>query len=246
MALPDCTCITGLPIGEQLSAIYCAARAWTDSDSLPSCLCVTGLPLSEQLTAIYEAVYAAAEDGDLRSVGCVRGLPLGEQLTAIYEAILPLTDSAVLPSALCVSAMPLFTKLEAIFCAAMEVELVCTVPTLLSATIVGSNLTLVFDRDVDGHDGFTIDVDGANDPLTYSSGDGTDTLTFSAETDAAEGDEVFLNYAPGDVQSGPECPLAGFTNFEVTNNTGLQFYYLRPDGVSRYLRPDGVSYYIRP
>lgn len=150
-----------------------------------------------------------------------------------------------LPTCQCISGRPPFDRLADIFCALSQIDLACVIPTLLSATIDEDVLTLVFDEEVTGNTGFTIEVDGANDPLTYVSGEGTNTLVFSAQTAADPGVDVFLSYAPGDVASGPECPLAIIEGFVVTNNTGVQFTYVQPDGFA-YLQPDGVSLYLQP
>jgi hypothetical protein len=227
MALPDCICVSGQPLGDQLAAIYCAAYTWTEDESLPTCVCVDGYTLSDKLFAIYQAVFTAAEDDTLTAPYCVRGHPLSDQLTEIYTALLLLTGGADLPTAICVRGMTLFQQVDAIFCAALSVEVECAVPTLVSATIVGSVLTLVFSVDVTGSIGFTIDVDGSNDPLTYVSGDGTDTLVFNAETDAAEGDEVLLDYTPGNVAN-RECPLVAISDFVVTNDAPGLFFTLDP------------------
>jgi hypothetical protein len=206
MALPDCYCVSGQPLGDQLSAIYCAAYTWTEDASLPTCACVDGYTLSDKLFAIYQAVFVAAEDDTLLSPYCVRGHPLGEQLTQIYTAI---------------------------FCAALAVEIECTIPTLVSATIVDEILTFVFSEDVTGQDGFNGTVDGVPAAFTYLSGEGTDTYTFQSDTPAMEGDAVLLSYdISGNIVNG-DCPLAAFADFPVTNNTPGIFFRTTSNGDSR-------------
>lgn len=156
-----------------------------------------------------------------------------------------------LPTCQCVAGRPPFDRLGDIFCALSQIDLACVIPTLLSATIgvSGETITLVFDQEVTGTGaGFTLAMLSDNSTLTYVSGDGTTTLVFTISPSAIEGEEGVLNYddAIGDVSSGAECPLASFADFPVTNNTGLQFTYLRPGGADTYFRPGGVDTYIRP
>lgn len=155
-----------------------------------------------------------------------------------------------LPSCQCVAGQPPFARLGDIFCALSQIDLACVIPTLLSATIDASGdfLTLVFDEAVTSSgSGFSIRIDGDLSAVFLDSGSGTMTLVFTIDAEVPEGATVTLDYeqADGDTASG-ECLLESIADFPVTNNTGLQFFYLRPDGVSRYLRPDGVSFYIRP
>lgn len=155
-----------------------------------------------------------------------------------------------LPTCICVAGQPPFARLGDIFCALSQIDLACVVPTLLSATIVDDVLTLVFSEDVSGFtpgaNGFELTVDGNVGLLDYVSGDGTTTVSFTSDFPAGLGDTVLLTYVPGNVNSGAECPLAGFVDEPVTNNTGLTFNYLRPGGVDGYFRPGGVDTYIRP
>lgn len=153
-----------------------------------------------------------------------------------------------LPTCQCVAGQPLFARLGDIFCALSQIDLACVTPTLLSATVNGDTATLVFSEEVTSSGvGFSIVMDSDTSTLVYVSGGGTATLVFTMTPPALEGEAGFLFYDEftGDTTSG-ECPLLQIDSFEVTNNTGLAFYYLRPDGVSRYLRPDGVSFYLRP
>jgi len=152
--LPTCECIEGLPIGQQLSAIYCAVFAWTEDADLPSCVCVDGLTFSDKLTAIYEAILAASDDSSLPSVLCVRGYPIGEQLLAIYEALLTLTDDESLPTAACVAGMTLSEQIDAVFCALLGLEVSPYDPDaedfflragIVNTTLKGAVNTLVVD-----------------------------------------------------------------------------------------------------
>lgn len=151
-----------------------------------------------------------------------------------------------LPTCICVAGRPPFERLGDIFCALSQIDLECVIPTLVSATIVDDQLTLVFDEEVTGHEGFLVTIGGLDFNVTYVSGEGTTTLLFTADSGAGEGEVVTLDYTPGDVNSGAECPLAPIDDFAVTNNTGVDFFYLRPGGVDGYFRPGGVDTYIRP
>jgi len=155
-----------------------------------------------------------------------------------------------LPTCQCVAGRPPFDRLGDIFCALSQIDLECVIPTLLSATINGSGetITLVFDEDVtaDGS-GFLLNMDSGSSTLAYISGGGTPTLVFTITPAALAGEAGFLDYneMDGDAASG-ECLLASFESFAVTNNTRLDFFYLRPGGVDGYFRPGGVDTYIRP
>lgn len=113
----------------------------------------------------------------------------------------------------------------------------CTIPTLVSATIdvTGELITLVFTEEVTGTGaGFTVNTDTDTLTLTYVSGDGTNTLVFSLSSPALEGESATIEYEDtvGNVQSGPECPLATF-NAPVTNNTGQFFFRITSVGDTR-------------
>lgn len=92
-------------------------------------------------------------------------------------------------------------------------------PELDSAVIdaAGTTLTLTFDENVTGHDGFSLSVAGGA-TIEYDSGDGTDTLVFTISRTIYAGESVTLNYTPGDVE-GTSLPLASFSDFAVTNNS---------------------------
>lgn len=151
-----------------------------------------------------------------------------------------------LPTCQCISGRPPFDRLADIFCALSQIDLACVIPTLLSATADGDEVTLVFSEEVTGTDGFSVTVDGGGVVINSITGEGTTTYTITLEVALVGGETVLLDYAPGNVQSGPECPLAEFFEFPVTNNTGVDFVYLRPGGVDGYFRPGGVDTYIRP
>lgn len=122
----------------------------------------------------------------------------------------------------CVKGLPIFDQFSAIYCALLDVDTSCTTPTLVSATINAGELTLEFSETVTGHDGFALEIDGGNVDLTYVSGEGTNTLIFATIPAAAEGEEVILDYNPGDVANG-DCLLELIDDFPVTNETGLGF-----------------------
>lgn len=153
-----------------------------------------------------------------------------------------------LPTCQCVAGQPPFARFDDIFCALSQIDLACVIPTVVSATIQfdGSTIIIVFSEEVTGTgEGLIVNSPVGAATLTLLSGEGTDTLTYDMDLVAQEGDVATLDYTPGNIANG-ECLLVAFTDFPVTNNTGLASYYLRPDGVSRYLRPDGVSFYLRP
>lgn len=155
-----------------------------------------------------------------------------------------------LPSCICVAGRPPFDRLGDIFCALSQIDLACVIPTLVSATIDtdGETLTLVFSEDVtsDGS-GFNIVTDSDTSTLTYVSGGGTPTLIFTISPLALEGETAVLNYVAGEGNTASgECLLESITDFPVTNNTGVDFFFLRPGGVDGYFRPGGVDTYIRP
>lgn len=244
--LPDVLCVAGVPPFQRFSYIYAALRVIAGDDSLPSQECIEGESPSDQVARIYQAAAIYAADDTLDSYECVRGLPLWQQWVEIYTALYVAAGSPdELTSPACVNTS--FDILSEVFCALAAGEAPCVIPTLVSATIGvdGDLLTLVFSENVTGQNGFELFSDGSPVAAIYASGEGTNTLLFDTGT-INEGENVTLDYTPGDVESGPECPLAGFTDFPVTNNTGLLFFYLRPGGVDSYLRPGGVDTYIRP
>lgn len=239
-SLPSAICVSGVPPLARLSYIYAAFRVLAADDDLPSQECVEGEPYPDQVTRIYEAALGYAADDELESVECVRGLPIWKQWVNIYAAVYSAQGSPEeLPLPDCVG--PQFDILTHVYCALVAG---CQTPTLTAASINGDVLTLTFSTNVTGTVNFDLVVDGNAAILTYTSGEGTNTLVFSSDVSALEGDVVTLSYTPGDVTNG-DCPLEAFADFPVDNELDA-FTYLRPDGVFTYLRPDGVSRYIRP
>lgn len=240
--LPSADCVAGVPPFSRFAYIYAAFRVLADDSSLPSMECVEGEQFKDQVTRIYQAARIYAADSSLPTYECVRGTPIWQQWVNIYAALYSAAGGPdELVSPYCVS--PQFDVLSHVFCALVAA---CQTPVLVSATIVGTSLTLVFSERVTGSSGFAIDIDGTPTGLAYTSGQGTDTLVYTTDLPGANpGEEVILDYTPGNVTSG-NCPLEAIDDFEVTNNTGVDFTYLRPGGVFTYFRPDGTSQYIRP
>ena len=101
-------------------------------------------------------------------------------------------------------------------------------PTLSSADVDGTTLTLVFNKAVNvgvgGSGGFDVDGATAGDNLaaTYSSGSGSNTLIFTLSAAANAGDTLNLDYVqPGDgIEDTSGNDLESFTDAAVTNSTG--------------------------
>lgn len=95
-------------------------------------------------------------------------------------------------------------------------------PTILSADInaAGTTLTIVFSEAVTGHSGFVYKVNGEAWPITYDSGDPSDTLVFTSDDGYPPQNAVLtLDYTPGNVESvAAGVPLLTVTELEVTNN----------------------------
>lgn len=239
--LPSADCVAGVPPFSRFAYIYAAFRVLADDSSLPSMECVEGEQFKDQVTRIYQAARIYADDSSLPTAECVRGKPIWQQWANIYAAVYSAVGSPPeLPAPTCVSSQ--FDVLNYVFCALVSA---CEIPVLVSATILSGTLTLVFSENVTGHTGFSLEIDGSGVGITYVSGEGTNTLVFEGDQGAGPGDEVTLDYTPGNVTN-RDCPLAQIEDFEVTNNTGVDFTYLRPGGVFTYFRPDGTSQYIRP
>lgn len=242
-SLPDSLCVAGVPPLARLSYIYAAFRVIAADNSLPSQECIEGEQFSDQVARIYQAARIYAGDSSLAEWTCVRGRPIWQQWLEIYRALYVAAGSpAELTSPYCLSPQPSLQILTDVFCA---LTAACQTPELLSATINSNILTLVFSERVTGSVGFSLDIEGGAVGLTYTSGQGTDTLVYTSASAANPGDDVLLSYAPGNVGSG-NCPLEEFADFLVTNETGSEFTYLRPGGAFTYFRPDGTSIYIRP
>jgi len=248
--LPDSLCVAGVPPFQRFSYIYAAFRVIAGDDTLPSQECIEGESPADQVSRIYQAAAIYADDDTLLTYECVRGLPLWQQWREIYRALyVAAGEPEELVDPICVNTT--FDVLSEVFCALAAGEAPCVIPTLVSGTIAvdGVTLTLVFSEEVTGTGAsFILNTDSDSHTLTYASGDGTNTLVFTIAPAAIEGESAALEYdaSGGDVESGPDCPLASFQGFPVTNNTGLEFFYLRPGGVDTYFRPGGVDTYIRP
>jgi hypothetical protein len=247
--LPSADCVAGVPPFDRFAYIYAAFRVLAEDDSLPSQECIEGESYQDQVTRIYQAARIYAADDALPAVECVRGLPIWQQWDNIYAALYSAAgEPEELTAPECLNAT--LDTLSAVYCALVASEAPCVIPTLLSATIgtTGETITLVFDEEVTSTGaGWLVNMDSASSTLTYLSGTGTDTLMFTMDTPALAGESAFIEYdaTVGDAASG-DCLLVTFGSFPVTNNTGLEFTYLRPGGVDMYFRPDGVSLYIRP
>jgi hypothetical protein len=247
-SLPSVDCVAGVPPFQRFAYIFAAFRVLAEDDSLPSQECVEGEPFPDQVTRIYQAVRIYAGDAGLPEVDCVRGLPMWQQWVSIYEALYSAAgEPAELTAPECISGYPVGDILSAVFCG-LNYLVVNANPIVLSATVLpgGLSYSVTFNQAVTGTDLFELFINGGG-PINqaYVSGDGTSTLIFEIDTEVVEGDVVTLNYTPGNVVSvATGDPLEAFTDFPVNNP--FDFYYLRPDGVSRYLRPDGVSFYLRP
>lgn len=94
-------------------------------------------------------------------------------------------------------------------------------PAIKSATIGtdGVTLTIVLSEAVTGHSGFTITPSGGAAGLTYSSGDGTDTLVFALDRTVYDTETATGDYAPGDVEDVAGNALETAAGFAVTNNS---------------------------
>lgn len=96
-----------------------------------------------------------------------------------------------------------------------------TAPTIQSAIISadGETLTIVLSEVVNGHSGFTLTPSGGAAGLTYSSGDGTDTLVFAIDRVIYDTETATGDYAPGDVEDLSGNALEASAGFAVTNNS---------------------------
>ena len=118
-------------------------------------------------------------------------------------------------------ATALFSELNALF------DLSPRVPTLLSATLDGGSLVLVFSEDVARGAGFTesnVNLEQSVTGATYGvyvSGDGTATWEFLMDDPAVAADVVTLDYATtaNGIEDTAGNDLAAIVGFAVTNNT---------------------------
>jgi hypothetical protein len=241
-SLPAVECVAGVPPFDRFSYIYAAFRVLAGDDSLPSQECVEGESYQNQVTRIYQAARLYAADSGLPAVDCVRGLPIWQQWHSIYTALYSLVDEYANPN--CVPFT--FDVLNYIYCALIAG---CETPVVESADYNLDLLVITFNVPVTGFNaganGFELTIAGNPAQIDYIAGSGTNVVSFSSDIEAALGDEVLLSYTPGVIANG-NCPLLGFSNFEVTNNTGVEFTYRQPGGVDTYLRPDGTSIFLRP
>ena len=115
-------------------------------------------------------------------------------------------------------------------------------PNLLSATIVagGDELSLYFDKIVSigagGNGGFAVTMSGGAATLTYSSGDGTNTLVYDISRTITPGVETgTLAYTqPGDgVEESTGTDLASFTGYAVSNGGGARVFGITNFGIYR-------------
>ncbi|TWA58600.1 flagellar associated repeat protein, partial [Azospirillum brasilense] len=98
-----------------------------------------------------------------------------------------------------------------------------TRPTIASATVNGTTLTVTFAEAMSASSaaGLTVTVAGQSRAATYASGSGTATLTFTLASAVAQGQTVTLDYNPGTgtlTDTASNAP-ASVSNQSVTNNT---------------------------
>lgn len=104
-------------------------------------------------------------------------------------------------------------------------------PTLLSATIdaTGTQIAFGFNESVqDGNffDFFTVDLTGGAATLTYTSGDGTNTILFDISREVTEDETGTADYTGTTVEDLAGNLLAAIADFPVTNNSEVV-----PEGV---------------
>jgi hypothetical protein len=100
-------------------------------------------------------------------------------------------------------------------------------PELLSATILadGETVEFVFDENVNigagGSTGWTLDMSGGAATVTYDSGDGTDTLTYTISRIVNDDETGTVDYTqPTDgIEDDGGLDLVSITNAAVTNNS---------------------------
>lgn len=95
-----------------------------------------------------------------------------------------------------------------------------TAPELVSATVDGDEWTIEFSENVTGQSGFsaTGSVSGSI-TLTGTSGDESDTHTFTGSPAVEHGETVTLSYSPGNVVDDAENALEEFSDAAVVNAT---------------------------
>lgn len=242
-SLPDSLCVAGVAPLQRLAYIYAAFRVLANDNTLPSMECVEGESFPDQVTRIYQAAFAYAADSDLPAVDCVRGTPIWQQWVNIYAALYSVAgEPDDLVSPLCVS--PQFDVLSRVFCA---LSVLNATPEVIAAEIgeTFDTITITFNQNVVGQNGFTVNVNGAPINIAYISGEGTSTYSYQLDTTISQGDVVTLDYIPGNIVNESAVPMEAFVDFPVENPLNV-FTYLRPGGVFTYHRPDGTSIYVRP
>ena len=134
-----------------------------------------------------------------------------------------------------------------------------TAPTFSSATLAadGDTITVLFSELLDdtalGGDEFTLDSDGAggaDNVLTYSSGDGTSTWVFTTTTTIESGETVTITFdgAANEAEDKADNDLEDFGPLGVTNNSGVgasgTIGDIAGDATGTYYRADGIHHHL--
>jgi hypothetical protein len=93
-----------------------------------------------------------------------------------------------------------------------------TAPTVTSASVTASTLTINFDEVTSNSSGFTLDASGGAVTLSSPSLDGTAVRAFGLSRTIGSTESLALTYVAGDVVDGSSNALAGFSKMLVTNN----------------------------
>lgn len=99
-----------------------------------------------------------------------------------------------------------------------------SVASILSVTSVtlaanGETLTVILNKAVNNYTGFTITPSGSAATLSYSSGDGTNTLVFTTSRTMYSNEIITMNYTPGNVEDLQGNLLDTVSGVVVTNNS---------------------------
>ena len=96
-----------------------------------------------------------------------------------------------------------------------------TAPTLSSATInaAGTTLTIVWSENVTGSSGLSITPSGSLASITYASGSGTSTYTYTISRPILDEETVTISASSSNIVDGATNTLANFTGTSVTNNS---------------------------
>ena len=96
-----------------------------------------------------------------------------------------------------------------------------TAPTLSSATInaAGTTLTVVWSENVTGSSGLSITPSGSLASLTYASGSGTSTYTYTISRPILDEETVTISASSSNIVDGATNTLANFSGTSVTNNS---------------------------